>query len=61
MIKVEKFINELDGNTLLKITSDNNKYVKEIATGALYVEAVIPVTRSEKEFIETDVEIEKDK
>ena len=60
MLKLETFINNLDGKTLIKITSDSNYYVKELATGNLYAEAIIPLSRSASEFKETDKEIEKE-
>lgn len=60
MLICETFINELDGKTLKKIYSDSNFYVKEIATGVEYEEAIIPMERSIDEFIETDKLIEKE-
>lgn len=54
MIKVETFINELDGKTLKRLYSDLGVYIKEIATGAEYEEAIIPYARTKDEFIETD-------
>ena len=59
MIKVETFINKLDNEELQKIYSDSNFYIKEIATGVEYEEAIIPLERSVDEFIETDKLIEK--
>ena len=59
MLICETFINELDGKTLKKIYSDSNFYIKEIATGVEYEEAIIPLERSVDEFIETDKLIEK--
>ena len=58
MLICETFINELDGKTLKKIYSDNNFYVKEIATGVEYEEAIIPYSRSQDEFEETSHKIE---
>ena len=60
MLVCETFINELDGKTLKKIYSDSNFYIKEIKTGANYESAIIPLTRSIDEFIETDKLIEKE-
>lgn len=60
MIKVETFINKLDNEELQKIYSDSNFYIKEIATGVEYKEAVISIERSVDEFIETDKLIEKE-
>ena len=60
MIKVETFINKLDNEELQKIYSDRNFYIKEIATGVEYEEAVISIERSVDEFIETDKLIEKE-
>ncbi len=60
MLICETFINELDGKTLKKIYSDSNFYVKEIATGVEYEEAIISIERSVDEFIETDKLIEKE-
>lgn len=59
MIKVETFINKLDNEELQKIYSNSNFYIKEIATGAEYEEAIISIERSVDEFIETDKLIEK--
>lgn len=59
MIKVETFINILDKQEYQKIYSDSNFYIKEIATGVEYEEAIIPLERSVEEFIETDKLIEK--
>lgn len=58
MLICETFINELDGKTLKKIYSDSNFYVREIATGVEYEEAIIPYSRSQDEFEETDHKIE---
>ena len=58
MLVCETFINELDGKTLKKIYSDSNFYVREIATGVEYEEAIIPYSRSQDEFEETDHKIE---
>lgn len=60
MIKVETFINTLDNEELQKIYSDSNFYIKEIATGVEYEEAIISIERSVDEFIETDKLIEKE-
>lgn len=60
MIIVETFINKLDNEELQKIYSDSNFYIKEIATGVEYEEAVISIERSVDEFIETDKLIEKE-
>ena len=60
MLICETFINKLDGKTLKKIYSDSNFYIKEIATGVEYEEAIIPLERSVDEFIETDKLIEKE-
>lgn len=60
MLICETFVNLLDGKTLKKIYSDSNFYVKEIATGVEYESAIIPLTRSIDEFIETDKLIEKE-
>ena len=60
MIKVETFINKLDNEELQKIYSDSNFYIKEIATGVEYEEAIISIERSVDEFIETDKLIEKE-
>ena len=60
MLKCENFVNLLDGKTLKKVYSDNNYYIKEIATGVEYESAVIPLERSVDEFIETDKLIEKE-
>lgn len=57
MLKVETFVNKLDGKTLKRIYSDVNHYVLETATQAKYTEAIIPLSRSESEFEETDEEI----
>lgn len=60
MIIVETFINKLDNEELQKIYSDSNFYIKEIATGVEYEEAIISIERSVDEFIETDKLIEKE-
>lgn len=57
MLVCETFINELDGKTLKKIYSDSNFYVREIATGVEYEEAIIPYSRNKSEFEETDHKI----
>ena len=59
MLVCEIFINELDGKTLKKIYSDSNFYVREIATGVEYEEAIIPYSRSQDEFEETEHKIAK--
>ena len=58
MIKVEEFINALDNQRLQRLYSDKNCYLKEIASGNLYAEAIIPMSRSVDEFVETDQEVE---
>lgn len=60
MIKVEEFINALDNQRLQRLYSDKNCYLKEVASGNLYAEAIIPLSRSASEFKETDKEIEKE-
>lgn len=60
MIIFETFINTLDNEELQKIYSDSNFYIKEIATGVEYEEAIISIERSVDEFIETDKLIEKE-
>lgn len=60
MLICEEFINKLDGKTLKRIYSDSNFYVKEIKTQVEYSEAVIPMSRSVEEFVETEHEIEKE-
>lgn len=54
MIKVDTFVNTLDGKTLQRVYSDSGFYVKETATGFEYEYAVVPLTRSASEFEETE-------
>ena len=58
MIKVEEFINALDNQRLQRLYSDKNYYLKEVASGNLYAEAIIPMSRNVEEFVETDQEVE---
>ena len=58
MIKIEEFINALDNQRLQRLYSDKNYYLKEVASGNLYAEAIIPMSRSIEEFVETDQEVE---
>ena len=59
MLKVDTFVNELDGRTLKKVYSDGGFFVLEKATQVEYKEAVIPYSRSKDEFEETDHPIEE--
>ena len=60
MIKVEEFINALDNQRLQRLYSDKNCYLKELASGNLYAEAIIPMSRSVDEFVETSEEIKEE-
>lgn len=59
MIVEELFINELDGKELKRLYSDSGFYLKERATKYKYAEAIIPCSRSKKEFVETSEKIEE--
>lgn len=61
MIKVEEFINALDNQRLQRLYSDKNCYLEEVASGNLYAEAIIPMSRSVDEFKETDKEIQDER
>ena len=57
MLTIEKII--INGKEFIRTTSTENKYIKQLQTGAIYAEAVDLVS-SPFTYEETDVEIEKE-
>ena len=59
MIILENFNSNFNSQPMVRLSSDQSFYLREIKSGALYDIAEIPETRSLSEFEETDIKIVK--
>ena len=57
MLKIENIL--INGKEFVRTTSTENKYIKQLQTGAMYAEA-IDLVYAPFTYEETDVEIERD-